>query len=139
VALVAAVVLRGTPAHRSRFFAIGAALTAWLLLDDLFTIHQHIAGAGYPKPALFGVLGLVTAWYFTTHWSIAFERPRAALLIAALVALGLSASLDLSPVEFIGRTLFEDAAKFIGISLWMSFYAVLAIDSMAAKTTTASV
>jgi hypothetical protein len=145
VCLVAALVLRSStePEHveARRFFRASGVLTMLLVLDDTFQVHETIVPNLLGRGQTFILIGyvLVVAAYV---W-----RFRASLLAAEWIVFALSGAcfaisigIDLLPVavsllpgdaaidteasayEFVSH-LVEDGGKFVGIVLWLAFYA----------------
>ena len=117
--------------HRDRAAELlrgGALLSGLLLLDDLFQFHIIVPRTiGAPKMAFYafyGALGL--AWAHSNRSE--FVRTRWPLLIAALVALAGSASIDVIGDGRSTALLAEDSAKFLGILAWALFFVLTTGD-----------
>lgn len=127
--LVAVVSWKLDPSGASwRFFAAAGTLTAALLLDDFFMVHEYAEEYLHiPQPAFyFGYLAALIAYL------VAFRRQIAdsdvALLLIAAGFLGLSAATDviserLDPGDTIRwRIAVEDGSKFLGILGWCAYH-----------------
>jgi hypothetical protein len=130
VSLFAAAVTRpGAGSPRSLLLALGL-LSAVLLADDAFLIHDEIV------PLYLGMSGeligvayvLATAAILYLHRAV-IARTNYRLLVAALVLLGVSAAVDLassalaSMVPTILVALGEDGTKLVGIWTWFAYLA----------------
>ena len=137
VSTFAAVALaRGAaPDDRVGFFRATALLTAILLVDDAFLLHEIVV------PSLFGVdelipqaaLGLsVLAWLV---YSGRHLRPPPLALLAAIGFGAISAGLEV--VEHIAPAIdhdfFEDGAKFLAIGCWLLFVSTEALAAVRAN------
>lgn len=106
------------------FLLIPGLLTAVLMLDDLFQIHETLAPRyiGGPDDLLivFHVLVVV-------GWAVAFRRrilqTEYLLLLIAAGGLIVSAGIDsLTEAPYSSRYLFEDGFKFLGIVGWLGYF-----------------
>lgn len=129
--LFGAMVLREVnKAHPARWFLLSAGLfTALLMLDDCFMLHESAL------PHLFGLpehtlIVVYAVWGLTMTW-----RCRHTILngdtevyVVAVVMLGMSVFIDMLPQHFLGdwTHAVEDGLKLIGISFWMTYFALTA-------------
>ncbi len=106
----------------SRFLFWGGSLSALLMLDDLFQLHEVVFPVyfGAPEVLVYGVYGVLAMTYFirfrATIAGTAYTVP-----LLALGFFAVSVGTDFLP-DIPGQTLVEDGAKFIGITLWVSYY-----------------
>lgn len=107
-------------------------LTALLLADDLFLIHDKIMSGTFSLPeepiyALYGSMLLYGLFQFRRYlWT-----PTAPLLLAASIGFGLSAGFDVF-AEGLGPWVFwvEDGAKLLGIANWCAFFVWLSATAL---------
>lgn len=129
VCAFAALSLRGIgTASMVRFFASGALLSAYLMVDDFFLIHEHmgsILGIGWGEHLVYAVLGVAVLAYLAVFQRIilAAHYP---LLVMGLGCLGASVVVDMFQpwLLWMGgwRNLMEDGAKWLGIVGWCAFH-----------------
>ena len=125
-ALLVGVVLRSIPAERERssFLLSGGLLTALMVVDDMFLLHDGVyARASIPEELLYAAYGIAAAaigWRFRRV--ILESHPL--LLVAAVLAWGGSVASDFVQ-ETTGRHLhvWEDGSKLVGVMLWSAFFA----------------
>lgn len=116
--------------REAAFLACSALLTAYLCVDDAFTLHEAVLPAvGIPERATYAAIGLATLAY---GWFFRREIRRSAwiFLVIAVGFLGLSVVIDevgqagilerLAGVAMVG----EDGAKLMGISAWVCYAAL---------------
>ena len=113
-----------------RFLFFSAFLTAWLLLDDIFIIHE-ILGPEYfhiKQNYFYGIYFFVTLVYLLSFLRVIL-RTEFVLLIIAFIYFGLSIILDYvsSKMDYEINTLIEDAFKFFGIMMWFLYFLRLCI------------
>lgn len=129
---------------RALLFGFGA-LTAALLLDDLFLLHEAVLPAltAWPEVVFVAVYGAATAVLLTCHRR-ALRRTDWPLLAGALAALAFAAVADVLPELLAGdRTvedvppaivdaylLLEDGAKFAGIVLWLAYFVGVGVGAL---------
>lgn len=112
------------------FLACSALFTAYLLIDDTFTLHEAVLPAvGIPERATYAAIGLATLVY-----AVAFRREirRSAwiFLVIAVGFLGFSVLVDevgqiLDLSEHVGiEMVIEDGSKLMGISAWVCYAAL---------------
>ena len=125
VALLAGILQTG---WRRRLLLAGAALTAVLLLDDLFMLHDHVwpavHSAGQSVSQL-AIAGLGALYVFVFRSRLAVSPPL--FLVAAAAFLGASLMTD-----FVGVSvpLVDDGAKFLGIVSWTAWLVIAAARSL---------
>lgn len=114
----------------ARFLGLGALLTAWLMLDDLFLLHADLLPRlGAPKRTVeLAYVGAIALWLLVSWHEV--RRTRLVVLGAAVVAFAASLTVDLYvPGSDAGRrVLFEDGAKFLGVWAWMLWLALTSAD-----------
>jgi hypothetical protein len=133
VCLTAAAVLRTVPARKERavfYFCFGL-LSLALTLDDLFLIHEKMWPffTALPQYIISGLYALLAAGFTIRFRAIVLESPWL-LLGLSLIALGLSAVLDVDlPGHF--RSIFiEDSFKLFGIVFWSLYFAHCALNDL---------
>ena len=112
------------PEVAATFFA-GGLLTAVLMLDDLYSLHEDVAPKilGVPEPlvlALYAVAGLV----YLTVFARRLRQFEPALLVVSLALFAASMLADLLILEQYDQlaSLSEDGTKFVGIVAWAAFH-----------------
>ena len=108
-----------------RFLFSSAFLTVYLLLDDIFLIHE-ILGPEYlhiKQNYIYVIYFFVTLSYIIFFLRLIL-RTEFVLLILALIYFGLSIILDYvsSKMDYEINTLIEDAFKFFGIMMWFLYF-----------------
>jgi hypothetical protein len=112
--------------ERRRFLLASAAVTGWLVLDDLLTLHEIVIpsalGLRQRYVLLIYAAGMAA---FLFRFRRAIFRTEFAVLIASLASFGLSCATDALPTRFPERIHhhLEDGAKLLGITLWTAYYA----------------
>lgn len=120
------------------FFLASAALSGWLLFDDLFLFHDVLAPA-YLKISteivLSGIGLAVLIWLAVFRREILKAGPF--FLVLALGFFGLSIAVDLasdylSQTEALGqwRIFCEDGAKWLGIACWLAFHVMASLGAL---------
>lgn len=109
--------------ERSRPLLLGALLTAALVADDAFQLHEELLPAlGVPQQLVLVVYATVAAGFFVTQrrWLASGPWP---VLAAAVALLAVSAAADVVAAAA-DRELhvIEDGAKFVGAALWSAFF-----------------
>lgn len=128
VALLAAHVLRGVEEHRDRrrTLLLGGALTAVMVLDDIFLLHDYVLSeliTDYVQAALSAAYGLGAALLALLVLR-ARDLTALALVVLATGLLGMSVANDLFWEE--GPAVVEDGLKLFGIVTWTVFLVHLA-------------
>lgn len=130
----AAVVLGGSGrAEEARFLAASAVLSAYLMFDDLFGLHEDLAARylGFDENLVFAVLGIGVAAYF-----FAFRRviltTSLDVLVAAVGFLAASVAVDVfleSSLWRLGQWNYfvEDGLKWMGVAAWACYYVFTAL------------
>lgn len=109
-----------------RFFLFSGLLTLILLLDDLFLIHEWLAGftTEFIAPVVFLVLFIILVFRFR---KVILETEYF-LMIIAVGLFGISFILDFSQstdITILGggiRATLEDGCKFLGIISWLTYF-----------------
>ncbi|HEX2038208.1 MAG TPA: hypothetical protein VHF47_00585 [Acidimicrobiales bacterium] len=135
-ALLAGLVLWRVVERRelARFLLAGGLLTAVMVADDFFLLHDGVyAKVGIPEELVYGLYGLgavALAW----RWRQEILQRDALLFALAVLAWGASVGSDFVQ-ETTGRHLhvWEDGAKFLGVLLWSTFFVRTAVLSLTAE------
>jgi hypothetical protein len=111
-----------------RFLVSSGLLSGYLLLDDLFLIHETLAPryVGVDERAIYVVLALAILAYLVAFRRLIL-RTRCVMLLAAVGLLAASVVIDtiLEPwLEQLDhwKFLLEDGCKWLGIAGWCSYY-----------------
>lgn len=129
ICLFAAMSLRNSARDDGfRFLLFSALLSAYLLCDDLFQIHETLAPRylGLSEKAVYAALGTAAAAYFIAfRWVIL--RTHYGILLLALSFLAGSVLIDTLLEPYLWRLgqwayFFEDGAKWLGIASWCSYF-----------------
>lgn len=138
VSLLTALLLMRRRREGAAFFLASAALSGWLLFDDLYLFHDVLAPA-YLKISteivLVGIGLLVLAWLAVFRRDIRNAGPF--FLVLALGFFGLSIAVDLA-TDFIPqmsamgpwRIFYEDGPKWMGIACWLAFHVTAAVAAL---------
>jgi len=115
--------LASDPGPRRRLLLQAAALTGFLLLDDMLMLHENVLpNLHVPETAVYlGYLVAVTAWVWANR--VEMRRTDRLLLVVALLGFAGSIALDKLVDGITNWTFLEDSLKFGGIALW-SLYLV---------------
>jgi hypothetical protein len=119
-AAVGGVAARGGPdPYRSSRMLIQASLiTAWLVIDDMYQLHENgLQHIGVPQKLVIVVyVVVVAAWAWGNRAAIrATEFP---IVVLALAFLALSVAFDQEVLGIVRGPFFEDTPKIVGICLW---------------------
>ena len=111
------------------FLALSGALTAILLLDDFFLIHEALAPdyLGIDEPIVLLCYAVLSLTYVVIYRNV-IRDTEYLLLLSAGGFFAVSVGIDLLGPE-LGRwrTLWEDGAKFLGIANWCLYYVKTAL------------
>ncbi|UEM25291.1 hypothetical protein JL100_035105 (plasmid) [Skermanella mucosa] len=122
-----------------RFWLAAGLLTALLLLDDAFMLHEEILPVGLGIRERYVKLGYIAV---AAAFGLGFLKVLAENNLRLVVAAGSFFALSfLCDTPFLMQPLglwesdtvvylIEDGAKFVGISLWMAYVAKTAADSL---------
>ncbi len=115
--------LASDPGPRRRLLLQAAALTVFLLLDDMLMLHENVLpNLHVPESVVYlGYLVAVTAWVWSNR--VEMRRTDRLLLVVALLGFAGSIALDKLVDGITNWTFLEDSLKFGGIALW-SLYLV---------------
>jgi hypothetical protein len=140
VALLAATVLRDPADARLRAYLLSVGLlTAWLLLDDLYMLHERLLPdvLGVPQPLVYAVYALlVAAVWFRFRPEIAATSWR--LLVLALACFAFSIASDQGPGSWhrwSWLAFIEDGAKLVGIASWLAYLGSTVAAALRARVT----
>jgi hypothetical protein len=143
ICLLTAAVLPTSPTvRRMRYFLLGAGLlTALLMLDDLYMIHELVLPMilGVPENvtlAAYGVAALGLFWYYRR---LIYRNATTLLLasgafFAGSIAVDVLSELHLLPSGAVWDVLFpyaEEAFKLLGIAGWFGYFAWLCWGTLA--------
>lgn len=124
--LLAALVLQG-PIRWP--FVWGGLLTAWLLADDLFLLHEsYFNTVGLPEqaaPVIYTVAIVVYGYVYRDF----LRRHGLWLLPIAFVLFAISGMLDVT-LDADSPFLIEDGAKLLGIVTWTVFFTLAAVTEL---------
>ena len=132
--LVAGLATPAAPLRVRLFLFASAALSAWLMLDDGFMIHEMIAPVHLHIGERWVILGLGIS---CAAWLLGFGRLIAAtrfgMLLLAFLFLGASLGADLVilPVLSVSEPMgyfIEDGAKWLGIVCWFTYHLRTAVE-----------
>jgi hypothetical protein len=140
ICLFAALALRDPGSTAARFLLCSAALSAYLLIDDFFMVHEELAPRylGLHEKAVMAALGAATCAYLLAFWRL-IAQTQFLVLALAVGLLGASAAIDTlrDTLPWRWATIggweyfFEDGAKWLGIALWCSYHVRTAHQVMA--------
>ena len=110
------------------FLCVSGIFTVFLLLDDLLMLHEavfpnylHISGAVY---AFFYFLLLGTYLVFFTKTILKTDFILLAMaLFLFVISIGFDLTHDRGLMKFTGEMFLEDGSKFIGITVWLAYFA----------------
>jgi len=125
------------PRTISRFLLSAGLVSAYLLIDDFFMLHESVAGSrslGVSEKAVFAVLGLaILGHLFWFRRIILVSNPW--LLVLALGMLGASVITDMMQERLLHwgmwRSVLEDGFKWLGISGWFGYHAMVSHKALA--------
>jgi hypothetical protein len=106
-----------------RFILLGGLISAILLGDDLFMLHESVYPYLFsvPEEVVFSVYGLLLLFYVLRFWSI-IRKTEYLLLILSGFFFGVSIGVDRLPEDLLAfHHLFEDGAKLFGIVSWLGY------------------
>ena len=130
---------RQNAAEQSRFLLGSAVVSAILLFDDLFLLHEEVLPERLkiPQPIVFVGYGLLVGWLLWRFRTLILESDFVLLVLAAgFFAGSLLVDLFVTPAEFFifgdfaGRDLIEDGLKFLGIISWTAYFWRVAIRTL---------
>lgn len=115
-----------TAARERRFLLWMGLLTAWLMMDDLFLLHEVVLPdkLGLPSAAVYAVYAATTLAVLLRYRAVVVQSDSLLLLVAGCF-FGISVLSDLAAdvahVRFKGRGFLEDGCKLLGIAGWFSY------------------
>jgi hypothetical protein len=113
------------PASHSlrRFLLASALLSALLLFDDLFQMHEEVFPVYFqiPENAVYVIYINLALLYAVIHREI-LMRSEYILLILAAVLIGISTIIDTMPMPIPDDSFLEDTFKLFGIVSWLIYY-----------------
>jgi hypothetical protein len=142
VCFLGAAILTKTSQDQHFLIASGV-LTTLLALDDAFLFHQVIFPDLFHvhKWQIFGIYLLFFVLYFIGFKRLIISKTDYPIILAAFLLFGLSIIIDDVLHNFptqILQPLFEDGAKFVGISLWLAYFFISVIKMVKLQENTAS-
>lgn len=116
---------------QAHFFLASAGISLMLLLDDAFLLHENVIPQIFhvPEIAVYVVYGMLIVSYLIYFRNDIFGTDYT-LLIMALSGFGFSLFIDFFDTDTIVYTFLEDAFKFTGIVLWLTYYMHTAYKSL---------
>jgi hypothetical protein len=134
IALFTAINYRSGPGRTAvRYLLSGGLLSTYLLLDDLFMVHEMVAGSsslGLPEDAVYLVLGIAVLLHLVLFRQFLLAIGPLSLLFA-LGLLGCSVLTDMLQERLLWmgswRSLLEDGFKWLGIVAWSGHFILLAL------------
>ncbi len=125
VCLFAAALVRRDPARRDDmwFLASLGTLTAVLMLDDLFMVHDEVFPKylGVPEEPIEALYLLMTL-AFMLRFRRLLLRPQVLLFLSALALFGVSILIEYAPEGWSLRIhVIEDGSKLLGIANWLAY------------------
>lgn len=141
IALFTAMLLPRTSGGAVRSYLLNAGvLTAWLMLDDLYMLHERVLPdfLGIPQPLVFGAYVLLVALLIVRFRRVIIGATDYRLLALALAFFALSIASDQGPGEWHQLRwliLVEDGAKLLGIVSWLAYFASIASRALASRLT----
>lgn len=125
--------------HR-RFLASAGALSAYLLIDDLFLVHDHLATThlGIPETMVYALIGIAVASHVLRFRRV-IERNAPVLFLFSCAFLTGSVAVDVVLERWLWRLdhwsyIVEDGAKWLGITGWFGYHATVAARLVSAAT-----
>lgn len=124
-------------------FAMAAAFSAWLTLDDLFMLHESVLPlTGLTQPMIYAVYGAIAVGYIGLSSRVVFAAaPR--LMYLAILMLGVSVGVDVFADHNLGpmsdwlhanpraEVFLDDGFKFLGIGFWCCLHLAAAMSTLA--------
>jgi len=124
----------GGPSESRRFFLASGLLTAVLLVDDLFLVHDQIAPRYFrvPEEAILAVYAACAAAYLARFGAAIRGTDFLPLALAlGFFAASLAADLWLAASPY--SHLVEDGCKLIGIASWSAYFTHTALQQLQAR------
>ncbi|MEO1237023.1 MAG: hypothetical protein AAFX76_09570 [Planctomycetota bacterium] len=117
--------LGGRPAV-ARFLAATGVLSAALLLDDMFLVHEELAypAVGLGERSVLGLFVLAAAALFVVYRRFILSGPALPVLLTACVCFAVMLGVDRVQEQISNqnlRYLLEDGMKFFGIVAWLTW------------------
>ncbi len=116
----------------ARFLLASAALSALLMVDDLFLLHSTVLPGffGIPKPAVLLALIVVTVAWAATFRRRLLADPDRLILAWALAWYGLALTIDTFGGAIGWGGVREEIAKLVGVLAWLVFHWRVALRSV---------
>ena len=137
ISLFTAMLLHGRRAQRecARFLLAAGLLTAWLMFNDLFMLHEWLFAVvlGIPQPIVLLAYALMVA-LFLVRFRVLIARSDRLPLGLALAFFAASAATDQMPGAWFRAWgwlyLLEDGCKLLGIVGWLWYFAGVAASAL---------
>ena len=122
-----------------RFFLASGLLSAYLLMDDFFMVHEFLGPRylGLPEKAIIALLGVSVLVYLAIFRAVILGQTPWLFLLLALGFLGTSAFSDVffyrlleSRIGYNWAFFIEDGAKWLGIASWCSYFVRTAYQAL---------
>ncbi|MCW5515668.1 hypothetical protein [Muriicola sp. Z0-33] len=115
----------------SKFLFYSGLFTSFLMLDDLFLLHENIFPKllNIPELLVYIVYALILIWYFTAYYK-KISKGEYVLLLLAIFFFGGSVSIDYIGqfIKIPGVYVLEDGFKICGIVTWFTYFVRTDID-----------
>lgn len=133
-ASIAAFAASLTPAKDTRRFLIAtSAVTAFLMIDDLFMLHEEaLPQLGAPEPVVYAFYLAGAAAYGLVYFRRILGE-RAALAILAAFAMAASLIEDQTKILWPIHDFVEDGAKLVAVYCWFLFVSMRSRDALRAS------
>lgn len=120
--LMAGLLWRNRP-KQARFFLASSGVSFMLLFDDAFLLHENVYPRLFdiPEVAVYVGYGFVILGYLV-YFRNDILATDFVLLIMALLAFGISLTVDFLEHESVVLSFTEDVFKFTGVVLWLSYF-----------------
>lgn len=122
------------PAGEGRFLLASAGITAVLLVDDFYMVHEWIGPnfLGIPEEAFYLAYAVMGGIYVVGYRDRILRGSGRVLLFATGVAFAGSLGIDLleRPPAATWQTFVEEGLKLLGIGCWVSYLATMAATSV---------
>ncbi|MCI0550739.1 MAG: hypothetical protein L0287_07275 [Anaerolineae bacterium] len=129
ICLFSAAAIRNRSVTDSSFLLYSGFLTLYILIDDLFLLHEVVLEDYLHIPQIYTitVLGVFSLAYLYRYKDLILKTDYFALLMA-FIFLGCSAIVDQFLPNIYGRLFIEDGFKFLGTVTWFGYYCRLSIQ-----------